>query len=40
MLIGDALSLTYRFPKELLPGWRALDAAVMTTARKYMGTSE
>jgi hypothetical protein len=40
VLIGDALSLTYRFPKELLPGWRALDAAVMTTARKYMGTSE
>jgi hypothetical protein len=36
VLMGDGLSLTYRFPKELLPGWRALDAAVMATARSYL----
>lgn len=34
--VGDGLSLTYRFPKELLPGWRALDAAVMATADHFM----
>ncbi|MDP3898141.1 MAG: hypothetical protein Q8Q62_15845 [Mesorhizobium sp.] len=27
--VGDALSLTYRFPRELLAEWKALDAAVV-----------
>ena len=26
--VGDDLSLTYRFPQELLAGWPALDAAI------------
>ncbi|MCV3241303.1 hypothetical protein [Mesorhizobium sp. ZC-5] len=38
ILIGDDLSLSYRFPKELLLGWRALDAAVLTTAAGYLKT--
>jgi hypothetical protein len=38
ILIGDNLSLSYRFPKELLPGWRALDAAVLTTAAGFLKT--
>lgn len=36
--LGDNLSLSYRFPKELLPGWRALDAAVATTAARFLKT--
>lgn len=38
LLVGDGLSLSYRFPKELLPGWRALDAAVLATAASYLKT--
>ena len=38
ILIGDDLSLSYRFPKELLPGWRALDAAVLTTVGGFLKT--
>lgn len=38
ILVGDGLSLSYRFPKELLPGWRALDAAVLATATGYLKT--
>ena len=29
ILIGDGLSLSYRFPKELLTNWRELDAAIL-----------
>ena len=29
ILIGDGLSLSYRFPKELLTDWRELDAAIL-----------
>lgn len=39
ILISDNLSLSYRFPKELLPGWRALDAAVMATAASFLKTA-
>ncbi|UCI05915.1 hypothetical protein [Mesorhizobium sp. B1-1-8] len=28
--VGDDLSLTYRFPRELLGNWQALDAAIAT----------
>jgi hypothetical protein len=38
ILVGDGLSLSYRFPKELLPGWRALDAAVLATAADFLRT--
>jgi hypothetical protein len=38
VLIGDSLSLSYRFPRELLPGWRALDAAVLATAAGFLKT--
>jgi len=38
VLIGDNLSLSYRFPRELLPGWRALDAAVVATAARFLKT--
>lgn len=37
--IGGNLSLTYRFPRELLQGWRSLDAAVLATARGLIRTS-
>jgi hypothetical protein len=30
--IGDNLSLTYRFPKDFLGDWQALDAAIMAKA--------
>ena len=29
ILIGDGLSLSYRFPKELLTNWPELDAAIL-----------
>jgi hypothetical protein len=38
VLIGDNLSLSYRFPRELLPGWRALDAAVLASAAGFLKT--
>jgi hypothetical protein len=34
--IGDGLSLTYRFPRNLLPAWRSLDAAVLAKANEYL----
>ena len=39
ILIGNNLSLSYRFPRELLPGWRALDAAILATANRYLKTA-
>jgi hypothetical protein len=33
VLIGDELSLTYRFPSEILDQWRAIDTAVTAYAR-------
>ena len=33
LLVGDQLSLTYRFPAELLGEWQALDQAVAQAAR-------
>jgi hypothetical protein len=33
LLVGDQLSLTYRFPAELLGQWQALDQAVAQAAR-------
>jgi hypothetical protein len=38
VLIGDNLSLSYRFARELLPGWRALDAAVLASAARFLKT--
>jgi hypothetical protein len=38
ILVGDNLNLSYRFPRELLPGWRALDAAVLATAGSFLKT--
>lgn len=37
--IGDDLSLTYRFPRELLADWRFLDAAVMAKAAEMVRTT-
>lgn len=37
--LGDNLSLTYRFPRELLQGWRSLDAAVLARAATFVKTS-
>lgn len=37
--VGDDLSLTYRFPRELLQGWRALDAAVLARAGDFVRTA-
>jgi len=36
VLVGDELSLSYRFPKELLPDWQRLDAAVAATATRML----
>lgn len=36
--VGDHLSLTYRFPKEMLKEWRRLDAAVLALARRLLVT--
>ena len=36
--VGDHLSLTYRFSKDLLTQWRQLDAAVLALARRLMVT--
>lgn len=35
--IGRSLSLTYRFPADLLPQWRELDAAVRAKAQEFLG---
>jgi hypothetical protein len=36
--VGEELSLSYRFPRELLPAWRSLDAAVLAKAGEYLRT--
>jgi hypothetical protein len=38
VLVGDNLSLTYRFPDALLPDWQALDAAVLAEAGRLLKT--
>ena len=38
--VGDNLSLTYRFPKELLGQWQRLDAAVLAAATGFLRTAE
>ena len=38
MLMGDGLSLVYRFPRELLGEWPRLDAAVAATAAGMLKT--
>jgi hypothetical protein len=37
--IGNDLSLVYRFPRELLSRWRALDAAVLAKAGEFLKTA-
>lgn len=37
--VGDNLSLTYRFPKELLAEWQKLDASVLAAATSYLQTA-
>ena len=37
--VGDNLSLTYRFPKEMLGEWQRLDAAVLTAASRFLRTA-
>lgn len=37
--VGENLSLTYRFPREFLQGWRALDAAVLARAGDFVRTA-
>jgi hypothetical protein len=39
LLVGDSLSLTYRFPREFLGEWQALDAAVVAEAATMVRTS-
>lgn len=36
ILVGKDLSLTYRFPKELLDQWRAIDRAVESFSRRLI----
>jgi hypothetical protein len=36
--VGDDLSLSYRFPAELLKDWRALDQAILGQAKKMIRT--
>jgi len=36
--LGDDLSLTYRFPRELLADWPSLEAAVSARAAQYLKT--
>ncbi|TGQ31862.1 hypothetical protein [Mesorhizobium sp. M00.F.Ca.ET.216.01.1.1] len=36
--VGDSLSLTYRFPREFLGDWQALDAAIATEAARILKT--
>lgn len=38
VFVGQDLSLTYRFPRELLGEWRALDAAVTAKAKAMLRT--
>jgi hypothetical protein len=34
--VGDELSLTYRFPREFLGDWQALDAAIAGQAARFL----
>ena len=36
--VGDGLSLTYRFPREFLGNWQALDAAIAAKAAHILKT--
>ena len=36
--VGDDLSLTYRFPREFLGDWQALDAAIMAETGRILKT--
>lgn len=38
ILIGEMLTITYRFPASRLAEWRAIDAAVASAARKMIET--
>ncbi|MER8825765.1 hypothetical protein NKH73_09360 [Mesorhizobium sp. M0938] len=38
ILVGDKLSLTYRFPKEFLMDWQTLDAAIASEAARMLKT--
>lgn len=38
ILLGDELSLTYRFPREFLGDWQALDAAIAAEAARMLRT--
>jgi hypothetical protein len=38
--MGDELSLTYRFPEELLSEWRTLDKAVMARMDGFLRTAQ
>lgn len=38
LLIGDGLSLTYRFPKQYLGDWRLMDASILSMARRMLQT--
>jgi hypothetical protein len=40
LLVGDQLSLTYRFPAELLGEWQALDQAVAEAARGLINSGK
>jgi hypothetical protein len=37
--VGENLSLSYRFPKELLADWQVLEAAVLTETSRILKTS-
>lgn len=38
--VGKSLSLTYRFPAELLPRWRELDAAMRAKAEEFLRNTQ
>ncbi|UVK36779.1 hypothetical protein LHFGNBLO_003739 [Mesorhizobium sp. AR10] len=38
ILVGDSLTLTYRFPKSFLSDWQALDAAIATETAHFLKT--
>ncbi|MER2533998.1 MAG: hypothetical protein ABTQ31_02405 [Rhizobiaceae bacterium] len=38
--VGKSLSLTYRFPAELLPHWRELEAAMRAKAEEFLGARD
>jgi hypothetical protein len=40
ILLGDELSATYRFPRELLASWRTMDAAVTARLNGYLRTAK